>query len=234
MIPKRKKQLFIIAKKLLYTKKFVSLQAQMITKIYNDNPNQREVRRVADLLQQGGIVVLPTDTLYAFACSMEFKRSVETIAQLKGFSLKKAKYSMLCSSLSMASEYVRPMSKDLFSLLKQCLPGPYTFVMDANTNVPRNYLNPNKTIGVRVPSNTILQAVVEAVGCPLIGTSVRRVDEEIESEYLTDPELIHDSWGSRVDLVVDGGLGEDLPSTVVNCAGGEMEVIRYGKGEIDL
>ncbi len=234
MILKRKKQLFIIAKKLLYTKKFVSLQAQMITKIYNDNPNQREVRRVADLLQQGGIVVLPTDTLYAFACSMEFKRSVETIAQLKGFSLKKAKYSMLCSSLSMASEYVRPMSKDLFSLLKQCLPGPYTFVMDANTNVPRNYLNPNKTIGVRVPSNTILQAVVEAVGCPLIGTSVRRVDEEIESEYLTDPELIHDSWGSRVDLVVDGGLGEDLPSTVVNCAGGEMEVIRYGKGEIDL
>ena len=206
----------------------------MITKIYNDNPNQREVRRVADLLQQGGIVVLLTDTLYAFACSMEFKRSVETIAQLKGFSLKKAKYSMLCSSLSMASEYVRPMSKDLFSLLKQCLPGPYTFVMDANTNVPRNYLNPNKTIGVRVPSNTILQAVVEAVGCPLIGTSVRRVDEEIESEYLTDPELIHDSWGSRVDLVVDGGLGEDLPSTVVNCAGGEMEVIRYGKGEIDL
>ncbi len=206
----------------------------MITKIYNDNPNQREVRRVADLLQQGGIVVLPTDTLYAFACSMEFKRSVETIAQLKGFSLKKAKYSMLCSSLSMASEYVRPMSKDLFSLLKQCLPGPYTFVMDANTNVPRNYLNPNKTIGVRVPSNAILQAVVEAVGCPLIGTSVRRVDEEIESEYLTDPELIHDSWGSRVDLVVDGGLGEDLPSTVVNCAGGEMEVIRYGKGEIDL
>lgn len=206
----------------------------MITKIYNDNPNQRDVRRVADLLQQGGIVVLPTDTLYAFACSMEFKRSVETIAQLKGFSLKKAKYSMLCSSLSMASEYVRPMSKDLFSLLKQCLPGPYTFVMDANTNVPRNYLNPNKTIGVRVPSNTILQAVVEAVGCPLIGTSVRRVDEEIESEYLTDPELIHDSWGSHVDLVVDGGLGEDLPSTVVNCAGGEMEVIRYGKGEIDL
>ena len=206
----------------------------MITKIYNDNPNQREVRRVADLLQQGGIVVLPTDTLYAFACSMEFKRSVETIAQLKGFSLKKAKYSMLCSSLSMASEYVRPMSKDLFSLLKQCLPGPYTFVMDANTNVPRNYLNPNKTIGVRVPSNTILQAVVEAVGCPLIGTSVRRVDEEIESEYLTDPELIHETFGNRVDLVIDGGMGEDQPSTVVDCSGGEISVVRYGKGPIEL
>ena len=206
----------------------------MITKIYTDNPNPREVRRVADLLMQGGIVVLPTDTLYAFACSMEFKRSVETIAQLKGFSLKKAKYSMLCSSLSMASEYVRPMDKDLFGLLKGCLPGPYTFIMDANNNVPRNYLNPNKTIGVRVPDNPILQAIVEALGCPLIGTSVRQVDSEQEVEYLTDPELIHEAFGHRVDMVVDGGLGEDEPSTVVDCSGGELEVVRYGKGAIDL
>jgi tRNA threonylcarbamoyl adenosine modification protein (Sua5/YciO/YrdC/YwlC family) len=206
----------------------------MITKIYTENPNTRDIRRVVDLLQQGGIVIIPSDTLYAFACSMEFKRSVETIAQLKGFSLKKAHYSMLCSSLSMASEYVRPMDKETFALLKECLPGPYTFIMDANGNVPRNYMNPNKTIGVRVPDNSILQAVVETLGCPLIGTSVHRIDEDLETEYLTDPELIHDSWGSRVDLVVDGGLGEDLPSTVVNCAGGEMEVIRYGKGEIDL
>lgn len=206
----------------------------MITKIYSDSPNQREVRRVADMLGQGGIVVLPTDTLYAFTCSMEFKRSVETIAQLKGYSLKKAKYSMLCGSLSMASEYVRPMGKDLFAMLKASLPGPFTFIMDANNNVPRGYLNPNKTIGVRVPDNSILQAVIEAVGCPLIGTSVRRVDEEIETEYLTDPELIHETWGHRVDLVVDGGIGDDQPSTVVNCAGGEVEVLRYGKGDIAI
>ena len=199
----------------------------MITKLYPDNPNPREVRRVVDLLQQGGIVVVPTDTLYAFACSMEFKRSVEAIAQLKGFSLKKAKYSMLCDSLSMVSEYVRPM-------LRSCLPGPYTFIMDANSNVPRNYLNPNKTIGVRVPGNPILQTIVEALGCPLIGTSVRQVDSEQEAEYLTDPELIHESFSHRVDLVVDGGIGEDEPSTVVDCSGGELEVIRYGKGPIDL
>ena len=206
----------------------------MITKIYTDNPNPREVRRVVDLLQQGGIIVVPTDTLYAFACSMEFKRSVEAIAQLKGFSLKKAKYSMLCSSLSMASEYVRPMDKDTYALLRGCLPGPYTFIMDANNNVPRNYLNPNKTIGVRVPGNTILQAIVETLGCPLIGTSVRQVDSEQEVEYLTDPELIHEAFGNRVDLVVDGGIGEDEPSTVVDCSGGELEVVRYGKGAIDL
>ena len=206
----------------------------MITKIYTDNPNPREVRRVVDLLQQGGIIVVPTDTLYAFACSMEFKRSVEAIAQLKGFSLKKAKYSMLCSSLSMASEYVRPMDKDTYALLRSCLPGPYTFIMDANNNVPRNYLNPNTTIGVRVPDNPILQAIVEALGCPLIGTSVRQVDSEQEVEYLTDPELIHEAFGHRVDMVVDGGLGEDEPSTVVDCSGGELEVVRYGKGAIDL
>ena len=201
----------------------------MLIKLYNDNPNVREVRRVADALRDGEVVILPTDTLYAFACSMEHKRAVEEIAQLKGFSLKKAKYSMLCSSLSMVSEYVRPMDKDLFGLLKGCLPGPYTFIMDANNNVPRNYLNPNKTIGVRVPANSILQAVVEAVGCPLIGTSVRRVDQETEAEYLTDPELIHETWGHRVDLVVDGGMGEDEPSTVLNCAGGEIEIMRHGK-----
>jgi tRNA threonylcarbamoyl adenosine modification protein (Sua5/YciO/YrdC/YwlC family) len=206
----------------------------MITKLYPDNPNPREVRRVVDLLQQGGIVVVPTDTLYAFACSMEFKRSVEAIAQLKGFSLKKAKYSMLCDSLSMVSEYVRPMDKDTYALLRSCLPGPYTFIMDANSNVPRNYLNPNKTIGVRVPGNPILQTIVEALGCPLIGTSVRQVDSEQEAEYLTDPELIHESFSHRVDLVVDGGIGEDEPSTVVDCSGGELEVIRYGKGPIDL
>lgn len=206
----------------------------MITKIYPDNPNTREIRRVVDLLNQGGIIVIPTDTLYAFACSMEFKRSVETIAQLKGFSLKKARYSMLCSSLSMASEYARPMDKDTFSLLKSCLPGPYTFVMDSNSNVPRNYLNPNKTIGIRVPSNAILQAVVDTLGCPLIGTSVRREGEDQESEYLTDPELIHETYSNRVDLVIDGGIGNDEPSTVVDCSGGNMEVLRYGKGEIDL
>ena len=205
----------------------------MITRIYTDNPNQREVRRVADLLQQGGIVVLPTDTLYAFACSMEFKRSVETIAQLKGFSLKKAKYSMLCSSLSMVSEYVRPMDKDLFGLLKGCLPGPYTFIMDANNNVPRNYLNPNKTIGVRVPANSILQAVVEAVGCPLIGTSVRRVDQETEAEYLTDPELIDERLGDDVDIVINGGAGGFEYSTVVYCVDGDQDIIRQGKGVLD-
>lgn len=206
----------------------------MLIKIYPDNPNRNDVNHVADVLQNGGIVVIPTDTLYAFACSMEFKKAVETIARLKGFSLKKARYSMLCASLSQLSEYVRPMDRDLFQLLKGCLPGPYTFVMDANNNVPRNYVNPNRTIGLRVPANPIANAIIEAVGCPLVATSVRTLDEERESEYLTDPELIHELFGRHVDLVVDGGIGDDSPSTVVDCSEGKLELIRQGKGAIEL
>lgn len=206
----------------------------MIVKIYPDNPNSRDVNKVADCINNGGIVVIPTDTLYAFACSMQFKKSVETIAQLKGFSLKKARYSMLCADMSQLSSYVRPLDKDTFSLLKECLPGPYTFILDANNEVPRNYQNANKTIGMRVPDHPVAHAIVEAVGCPLMVTSVRRVDEEQDVEYLTDPELIHEVFGRRVDMVVDGGMGEDEPSTVVDCSEGKVEVLRYGKGEISL
>ena len=183
------------------------------------------------MLREGGIVIIPTDTLYSFVCSMAFKKSVETIARLKGFSIKKAKYSMLCASLSQVSEYVRPIERDTFQVLKQCLPGPYTFIMDANSDVPRNYLNPNKTIGVRVPDNNISRAIIEAVGNPLIGTSVRTLEQERDIEYFTDPELIHELFGRQVDMVVDGGIGEEVPSTVVDCSDGQLELVREGKGE---
>lgn len=206
----------------------------MLLKIYENNPNYHDVNKVADVINDGGIVIIPTDTLYAFVCSMEFKKSVETIARLKGFSLKQAKYSMLCSSLSQVSEYVRPMDRDTFSMLKKCLPGPYTFIMDASNEVPRNFLNSNKTIGVRVPDNPICNAIIEAVGKPLISTSVRTLDAERESEYVTDPELIHELFAKQVDIVVDGGIGEDIPSTVIDCSGGGMEIIREGKGVIEL
>lgn len=205
----------------------------MLIKLYNGNPNTREVRRIADTLAGGGIVILPTDTLYCFACSMEHKKAVETIAQLKGFKLKQAKYSMLCESLSQASEYVRPMDRDVFALLKQCLPGPFTFIMEANSNVPRNYQNANRTVGIRVPENDITRSVIAEVGVPLICTSVRPIGEDDEPENYTDPELIHDRFGSRVEMVIDGGIADDQPSTVVDCSDG-VELIRQGKGEINL
>lgn len=206
----------------------------MLLKIYQNNPNYNDINHISDILNNGGIVILPTDTLYAFVCSMEFKKSVETIARLKGFSLKKAKYSMLCPDIATVSEYVRPLDRDTFRIVRQCLPGPFTFILDANSNVPRNYLNPNRTIGIRVPANPICNAIIQAVGAPLIGTSVRTLDADRESEYVTDPELIHELFGRQVDAVVDGGIGEDIPSTVVDCSGGQFEIVRQGKGEIEL
>lgn len=206
----------------------------MLIKLYNDNPNVREVRRIADALRDGEVVVIPTGTLYAFACSMEHKRAVETIAQLKGFKLKQAKYSMLCSDLSMASEYVRSMDRDTFALLKRALPGPFTFIMEASGSVPRNYQNQNHTIGIRVPDSAIARAIIDEVGSPLIGTSVRPLDDDgDEPENYTDPELIHDRFGNRVWAVVDGGIADVAPSTVIDCSDG-IELVRQGKGEIDL
>ena len=206
----------------------------MIIKLYNDNPNVREVRRIADALRDGEVVILPTDTLYAFACSMEHKRAVEEIAQLKGFKIKQAKYSMLCSDLSMASEYVRAMDRDIFALLKQSLPGPFTFIMEASGAVPRNYQNQNHTIGIRVPECNITRAIIEDLGLPLICTSVRPIDADgDEPENYTDPDLIHDRFGHRVWAVVDGGIADAEPSTVVDCSDG-IELVRQGKGQIDL
>ncbi len=206
----------------------------MLIKIYDENPNVREVRRVADALRAGEVVVLPTDTLYTFACSMDHKRAVEQIAQLKGFRVKQAKYSMLCSSLSMASEYVRAMERDVFALLKRSLPGPFTFIMEASGAVPRGYQNANHTIGIRVPDSGVVRAVIEELGAPLIGTSVRPLDDEgDEPENYTDPELIHDRFGSRVWAVVDGGMADAEPSTVVDCSDG-VKVVRQGKGIVEL
>lgn len=206
----------------------------MLIKLYNDNPNVRDVRRIADALRNGEVIILPTDTLYAFACSMEHKRAVEEIAQLKGFRIKQAKYSMLCSDLSMASEYVRAMNRDTFALLKRSLPGPFTFIMEASGAVPRNYQNQNHTIGIRVPESNIARAIIEELGSPLIGTSVRPIGEEDgEVENYTDPDLIHDRFGNRVWAVVDGGIADPEPSTIVDCSDG-IELVRQGKGIIEL
>lgn len=205
----------------------------MLLKLYNGNPNVREVRRVADALRDGEVVIVPTDTLYAFACSMEHKKAVEAIARLKGFKIKQAKYSMLCSSLSQVSEYVRAMDRDTFALLKRCLPGPFTFIMEAAGSVPRNYQNGGKTIGVRVPQNDITRAIIEEVGMPLICTSVRPLEGDDEVENYTDPDLIHDRFGGSVAMVIDGGVAEAEPSTVIDCTDG-IELVRQGKGEADL
>ncbi|MBQ9417178.1 MAG: threonylcarbamoyl-AMP synthase [Bacteroidales bacterium] len=206
----------------------------MITKLYNPNPNPREVQRIAAALHEGQIIILPTDTLYAFACGLDHKQAADEIARLKGFRLKQAKYSLLCASLSQAAEYHRPIDRDTFALLKQALPGPYTFIMEASSNVPRACQNANHTIGLRVPACDITRAIIEEYGLPLIATSVRPlVDDESEPETYTDPDLIHERFGTRVALVVDGGIADPEPSTVIDCSDGNT-ILRHGKGNLDL
>ena len=206
----------------------------MIVKIYDENPNVRDVRCVAECIADGGIAVVPTDSLYAFVCSMRHKQAVEKLARLKGFTLKQAKFSLLCASISQMSDYMRPLDRETFSILKKALPGPTTFIMEANNNVARNYQNANKTIGMRVPSNSICHAIIEECREPLVGTSVRIPDADYEEEYLTDPELIHEMYGHIADIVVDGGMGGVEPSTVVDCSHGIFEIIRQGKGEVEI
>ena len=208
----------------------------MLLKLYTENPNRRDITHIADALANGQVVVIPTDTIYAFACSINFKKTVERIAALKGFTVKQAKYSLLCSNLSMASEYIRPLSKDYYQILRSTLPGPYTYILEASNSVPRHYTNADKTIGIRIPDNPICQAIIDALGAPLIATSVRYLDKDIdeEPEYITNPELIEESFGHKVDMVVDGGEGNTQPSTVVDLSGDEPVVLRQGKGEFEL
>ncbi len=206
----------------------------MLVKLYEEHTSSRDLDRVAKVLEDGGIIITPTDTLYAFACSMQHKKAAEAIARLKGYSLKQAKYSMLCANLSQLSEYTRPMDKNVYQLLHKCLPGPYTFIMDASNNVPRNYQNANKTIGLRMPNNGVCRTIIERLGCPLVSTSVRRIPPDEETGYVTDPELMDELFGTRVDLIVDAGIGKTEPSTIVSCVGSYIELIRQGKGEIDL
>ncbi|MDR1762702.1 MAG: threonylcarbamoyl-AMP synthase [Dysgonamonadaceae bacterium] len=201
----------------------------MLIKIYPENPNPKEVAKVAALLRDGGIIIYPTDTVYAMGCDALNVRAVERICKLKGINPQKSNLSIICHDLSNISEYAR-VSNPVFKLMKRNLPGPFTFILNATGSLPKIYKN-RKEVGIRVPDNSIALALVEALGNPLLSTSVRDKDEIME--YSTDPELIHEEYRDSVDIVIDGGFGGLEPSTVVDCTGEEPEIVRQGKGELD-
>ncbi|WP_430810281.1 MULTISPECIES: L-threonylcarbamoyladenylate synthase [unclassified Carboxylicivirga] len=204
----------------------------MLVKIYPENPNEKEISRIADILRQGGLVIYPTDTIYGIGCDINNARAVEKVARLKGINLKKANLSFICHDLSHISDFTKPLNNHVFKLMKKHLPGPFTFILPANSNVPKLFKNNKKTIGIRVPDNSIVRALVKELGNPILSTSVR--DEDDILEYTTDPELIYEKFGDQVDAVIDGGYGDNEPSTIVDCTGNELEITRYGKGEIEL
>ncbi|MAZ73020.1 MAG: threonylcarbamoyl-AMP synthase [Flavobacteriaceae bacterium] len=204
--------------------------AQFI-KIYEDNPNPKDIKKVVDVLRNGGLVIYPSDTVYALGCDITNNRALEKVAQLKGVKLEKANFSFVCEDLSNLSDYVKQIDSATFKLLKRALPGPYTFILPGNNNLPTVFKK-KKEVGIRVPDNTIARALVNGLGNPIISTSIKDEDEVIE--YTTDPELIYEKWHKLVDVVIDGGYGDNVASTVIDLTGAEPVLIREGKGSLEI
>jgi len=202
----------------------------MLLKIYNENPNPREIEKVVSALRDGGIVVYPTDTLYGMGCDALNVRAVEKICDLKGINPQKSNLSIICNDLSAISEYAR-VDTPTFKLMKRNLPGPFTFILPTTSSLPKIYKN-KKTVGIRIPDNPVIREIARMLGNPVLSTSVKDEGEEIE--YTTDPDLIHEKWSDIVDIVIDGGFGGIEPSTVVDCTSDEPVIVRQGKGVLNL
>jgi tRNA threonylcarbamoyl adenosine modification protein (Sua5/YciO/YrdC/YwlC family) len=203
----------------------------MYIKLYEENPNEKHVRQVCDVLRDGGVIIYPTDTVYGIGCDIYQTKAVERIARIKNLNPDKAQFSFIVSDLSHLSEYSRFVDNDVFKLMKSKLPGPYTFILHASNNVPKILKNKKKTIGIRIPGNRIILDIVRELGHPILTTSVHDDDEIID--YTTDPELIYEKYRDRIDLLIDGGFGGNVPSTVIDCTGEQPEIIREGAGIIE-
>lgn len=204
----------------------------MFLKIYPENPNPREIQKAVDCLMDGGIIIYPTDTIYGIGCDIFKPKAIERISEMLGDKKKKSAMTFICHDLSHLSAYCKPINNNIFKVMKRALPGPYTFILEANNDVPKLLQSNKKTVGIRVPDNSITREIVRVLGHPILSTSVKDDDEVIE--YTTDPELIYERYGDQVDMLIDGGYGDNVPSTVVDCTSGEIEVVREGKGDIDL
>ncbi len=204
----------------------------MLIKIYPENPNPRAIEQVVEVLRKGGLIIYPTDTVYGLGCDITNQKAIEAICRIRNIKPEKANFSFICYDLSHISDYIKPIDNTTFRVLKKALPGPFTFIFNANHNVPKLLSSNKKTVGIRVPDNNIAREIVKALGNPIVSTSIKDDDEIIE--YSTDPELIHEKYENTVDMVIDGGYGENVPSTVVDCTNGEFEIIREGKGELEL
>lgn len=202
-----------------------------LIRIYEENPNPKEIKRVVEALKDGALIIYPTDTIYGLGCDITNTAALERIAQVRGVKLEKANFSFICENLSNLSDYVRQIDTQTFRILKRNLPGPYTFILPGNSNLPAVFRK-KKTVGIRIPDNNICRALVAGLGNPIVSTSIRDDDEVLE--YTTDPELILEKWDNLVEIVIDGGYGDNVPSTVIDLTTPEPEVIREGKGSLEI
>ncbi len=203
----------------------------MLHIIHPDNPDSRKIQLIVDILNKGGIIIYPTDSVYSLGCSLHKKRAIEKLAQLKGIKLKKANFSIICSDLSHLAEYTKPIDRSTYKLLNKNLPGPFTFILKASNQIPKLFDTNRKSIGIRIPDNNIVNAIIESLGHPLVTTSIHDEDEIVE--YTTDPSLIEEKWEKLVDGIIDGGYGNNVASTVVDLSNDTIEIIRQGVGELE-
>lgn len=202
-----------------------------LIKIYPDNPNAAAIKKVVEVLRNGGLIIYPTDTVYGLGCDITNTKALERIAKIKGIKLDKANFSFICYDLSNISDYIKQIDTSTFKILKKALPGAYTFILPGNNNLPKEFKK-KKTVGIRVPDNNVAREIVKILGNPIVSTSIHDEDEVLE--YSTDPELIFEKWQSLVDLVIDGGYGDNQPSTIIDLSGYEPVIIREGKGDISI
>ena len=202
----------------------------MLLKVYEENPAPNVIRKVVEVLKSGGLVIYPTDTVYGLGCDIFNHKATERLAKIKGIDYKKANFSFICFDLSSLSEYSKPIGNNVFKVMKRNLPGPFTFILEASNRVPKILKSKKKTIGIRIPNNNIIREIVKELGNPLLSTSIRDDDDIVE--YLTDPELIHEKYEDIAEIVLDGGYGNTTASKIVNCTGGEIEIIREGVLEL--
>jgi tRNA threonylcarbamoyl adenosine modification protein (Sua5/YciO/YrdC/YwlC family) len=204
----------------------------MLIKIYPENPNEKAIQQVVDVLKKGGLIIYPTDTVYGLGCDITNQKAIERIAHIRGIKPEKAHFSFICYDLSHISDYIKPIDNETFRVIKKALPGAFTFIFNASKKVPKMLSSNKKTVGIRVPDNNIARCIVKMLGNPIISTSIR--DEDEIKEYSTDPELIYEKFKDLVDIVIDGGYGDNEPSTVIDCTTGEFDIIREGKGDLSL
>ncbi len=200
-------------------------------RLYEENPDPKKVRQAVDILRNGGVVIYPTDTVYGMGCDITNQRAVEKICKIKGINPKKHNFSIICADLGNIAQYTRVITKPVFKMMKKGLPGPFTFILEASNVVPKILHSNKKTIGIRVPAHNIPRILVEELGHPILTTSIR--DEDDVVEYSTDPELIFEKYQHQVDLVIDGGYGQNVASTILDCTGDEVEIVRQGLGQLE-
>lgn len=202
----------------------------MLLTIHPQNPDARKIAQAVEVLQSGGIIIYPTDTVYAIGCDMANQDAVERVCRIRNLDPERAMLTIMCRDISEVAEYAAQIDTPVFKLLRRNLPGPFTFVLPAGSKTPKLFRNRKKTIGIRIPDHPIVQALIEALGRPMLTTSLKTGDDVVE--YYTDPELLHEEYQKLVDAVIDGGPGGNSPSTLVDCTGSEPEVLRQGLGEL--